>query len=53
MLAQRQPSFKECVTAHRSSGSAPIMIGAKRTADAADVFHLRMGHVVGERSAVE
>ena len=23
MLAQKQPSFKECVIAHRSSGSAP------------------------------
>ena len=29
MLAQRQPSFKECVIAHRSSGSAPKMIGAQ------------------------
>ena len=28
MLAQRQPSFKECVTAHWSSDSAPKMIGA-------------------------
>ena len=29
MLAQRQPSFKECVTAHWSSDFAPKMIGAK------------------------
>ena len=28
MLAQRQPSFKECVTAHWSSDSAPKMNGA-------------------------
>ena len=28
MLAQRQPSFKECVTAHWSSDSAPKIIGA-------------------------
>ena len=29
MLAQRQPSFKECVTAHWSSCSAPKIIGAQ------------------------
>ena len=29
MLAQRQPSFKECVTAHWSSDFAPKMIGAQ------------------------
>ena len=29
MLAQRQPSFKECVTAHWSSDSAPKMNGAQ------------------------
>ena len=29
MLAQRQPSFKECVTAHWPSDLAPKMIGAK------------------------
>ena len=29
MLAQRQPSFKECVIAHWSSDFAPKMIGAK------------------------
>ena len=28
MLAQRQPSFKECVTAHWSSDLAPKIIGA-------------------------
>jgi hypothetical protein len=28
MLAQRQPPFKECVTAHWSSDFAPKMIGA-------------------------
>ncbi len=28
MLAQRQPSFKECVTAHWSSDFAPKMNGA-------------------------
>ena len=28
MLAQRQPSFKECVTAHWSSDFAPKIIGA-------------------------
>ena len=28
MLAQRQPSFKECVTAHWSSDLAPKMNGA-------------------------
>ena len=28
MLAQRQPSFKECVTAHWSSVLAPKMNGA-------------------------
>ena len=29
MLAQRQPSFKECVTAHWSSDFAPKMNGAQ------------------------
>ena len=29
MLAQRQPSFKECVIAHWSSDFAPKIIGAK------------------------
>jgi hypothetical protein len=29
MLAQRQPSFKECVTAHWSSDFAPKMTGAQ------------------------
>ena len=29
MLAQRQPPFKECVTAHWPSGFAPKMIGAQ------------------------
>jgi hypothetical protein len=29
MLAQRQPSFKECVTAHWSSVLAPKMNGAQ------------------------
>jgi hypothetical protein len=28
-FAWRQPSFKECVTAHWSRNSAPTMIGAK------------------------
>ena len=52
MLAQRQPSFKECVTAHRSSDAAPTMIGVKRVTDAVDGGHLRMAIVVGERSVV-
>ena len=30
MLAQRQPSFKECVTAHQSRGSAPKIHGTKK-----------------------
>ena len=29
MLAQRQPSFKECVIAHWSSDLAPKIIGAQ------------------------
>ena len=34
-LAQKQPSFKESVTAHWSSGTAPTMYGTKfRTEDA-------------------
>ena len=36
MLAQRQPSFKECVTAHWSSGLAPKIIGAKHGTEASD-----------------
>ena len=35
MLAQRQPSFKECVTAHWSSDLAPKIIGAKPITEAA------------------
>ena len=31
MLAQRQPSFKECVIAHWTSDSAPKMIGTEET----------------------
>ena len=37
MLAQRQPSFKECVTAHWSSGLAPKIIGAKHSTEASDL----------------
>ncbi len=50
MLAQRQPSFKECVTAHWSSGFAPTMIGAKLVTEATalDIFDIRR---VGERPA--
>jgi len=33
MLAQRQPSFKECVTAHWSSDLAPKIIGAQAYPD--------------------
>ena len=47
MLAQRQPSFKECVTAHWSSGLAPKMIGAKFITEAAASAS---GGGVGERS---
>ena len=36
MLAQRQPSFKECVTAHWSSDFAPKIIGAKHGTEASD-----------------
>ncbi len=52
MLAQRQPSFKECVTAHRSSDLAPIMIGAKRVTEAVAACGLRAVRGVEERSAV-
>ena len=38
MLAQRQPSFKECVTAHWSSGLAPKIIGAKHSTEASDLL---------------
>ena len=41
MLAQRQPSFKECVTAHWSSGLAPKIIGAKHSTEASDLNRLR------------
>ena len=41
MLAQRQPSFKECVTAHWSSDFAPKMIGAKHGTEASDLYCLR------------
>ncbi len=34
MLAQKQPSFKECVKAHWSSDFAPKMIGTKHTTEA-------------------
>ena len=52
MLAQRQPSFKECVTAHWSSGLAPKMIGAKSVTEATDAFVcLANKCVVGEHSA--
>eukprot|EP01023_Acetabularia_acetabulum_P029117 TRINITY_DN2746_c0_g2_i2.p2 TRINITY_DN2746_c0_g2~~TRINITY_DN2746_c0_g2_i2.p2 ORF type:complete len:232 (+),score=10.21 TRINITY_DN2746_c0_g2_i2:454-1149(+) len=36
MLAQKQPSFKECVIAHWSRSLAPIMIGNKHDTEAAD-----------------
>ena len=56
MLAQRQPPFKECVTAHWSiiplgCGSAPKMIGAKSAAEATDfVFSCKRKYgEVGER----
>ena len=35
-LAQKQPSLKECVTAHWSSVPAPKMWGAKHGAEASD-----------------
>ena len=43
-------SFKECVIAHQSSGFAPIMVGTKLVAEAADGSHLRVVFMVGERS---
>ena len=49
MLAQRQPSFKECVTAHWSSDFAPKMIGAK-TRHRSFGFYDISCRVVGERS---
>eukprot|EP01026_Neomeris_dumetosa_P075575 TRINITY_DN7_c0_g1_i5.p1 TRINITY_DN7_c0_g1~~TRINITY_DN7_c0_g1_i5.p1 ORF type:complete len:164 (-),score=11.69 TRINITY_DN7_c0_g1_i5:665-1156(-) len=36
MLAQKQPPFKECVIAHWSRSLAPIMIGNKYRAEAAE-----------------
>ena len=43
-------AFKECVTAHWSSGHAPTIHGAKRGAEAAGPRHFR-ARPVGERSA--
>ncbi len=40
-------SFKECVIAHQSSFLAPIIIGAKHTAEAVDFDLIK---VLGERS---
>ena len=50
MLAWKQPSFKESVTAHQSSESAPIISGTKPDTEAMDSFLLREGCLVGERS---
>ena len=41
-------SFKECVTAHQSSGLAPIISGTKPGTEAMDAAP--RGRVVGERS---
>lgn len=51
MLAQRQPSFKECVTAHWSSGFAPKMNGAQAYYRSCG-FHRVIGGAVGEHCLV-
>ena len=43
-------AFKECVIAHQSSRSAPIMVGTKLSTEATDAIVLRDESVVGERS---
>lgn len=48
MLAQRQPSFKQCVTADLSSEFAPKKIGTKSYAEVVDLRK----RVVEERSNV-
>ncbi len=50
MLAERQPSFKQCVIADSSSDLAPKMIGDKRYTEARDGRAVRGAAVVGERS---
>jgi hypothetical protein len=52
MLAWKQPSFKESVTAHQSSESAPIISGTKLDTEAMDSSFPREGCLVGERSMV-
>jgi hypothetical protein len=48
-LAQKQPSFKECVIAHQSSDPAPKMVGTfKHATEATDGAFRRF--MVGERS---
>jgi hypothetical protein len=51
MLAQKQPSFKECVIAHQSSDSAPKMIGTEVHHRSFESFTFGW-MVVGERSMV-
>ena len=48
-MAQKQPPFKECVTAHWTSGSAQKMNGDKSNTEVGDFPDL-IGRVVGERS---
>lgn len=50
-LAQKQPPFKDSVTAHWSmKGSAQDLSRIKLHAEARDIFRLRAKGVVGERS---
>jgi hypothetical protein len=49
MLAERQPSFKQCVIADSSSDLAPIMIGDKRYTEALEDEWFRPFGLVGER----
>jgi hypothetical protein len=48
MLAQRQPSFKECVTAHWSSDFALKIIGAQAYYRSCEFRHCFSGGAVGE-----
>ena len=52
MLAQRQLSFKECVTAHWSSDFAPKISGAKPVTEGMEMSVIRNRCLVGERSVV-
>ena len=42
-MAQRQPSFKQCVTADHPRDPAPKMIGSKRRAEFAERAARRVG----------